>query len=149
MGGKGDNKHSFSSERINNVMSRFIKLYTHNDTGHNSCKDTDNKPTHNNTRNGNLVDISDKARKCSWRNTNNDTRNICVMLYAIKTLPTNDVRNITDDDATNNTHTIPVKILAIVHNCARKLYPKRIRKYVHNNTNNNIYKFFRDSTCNY
>ena len=84
MAGKGDNKHSFSSERINNVMSRSIKLYTHNDTGHKSCKDTDNKATHNNTRNGNLIDIRDKARKCTWRYTNNDTRNICVMLHAIK-----------------------------------------------------------------
>ena len=110
MGGKGDNKHSFSSERINNVMSRSIKLYTHNDTGHKSCKDTDNKATHNNTRNGNLIDIRDKARKCTWRYTNNDTRNICVMLHAIKPYPQmmsaittpNDTRNDTPNDTRNN-----------------------------------------------
>ena len=39
-GWKGNNKHSFSSECIN--MRRFIKLYTHNDTGHNIRKATEN-----------------------------------------------------------------------------------------------------------
>ena len=87
MGGKGDNKHSFSSERIYNVMSLFIKLLTHINIGHNIRKDTDNNATLNNTRNENRIDISAKARKCTWRNTNNDTRNICVMLHAIKPYP--------------------------------------------------------------
>ena len=88
MGGKGDNKHSFSSERINNVMSRFIKLYTHNDTGHNSCKDTDNnQPAIIPEMETLLTSAIRRANVRTWRNTNNDTRNICVMLHAIKPYP--------------------------------------------------------------
>ena len=109
---------------MNNVMSRFIKLYTHNDIGHNNCKDTDNEATHNNTQNGNRIDIRDEARKCTWRNTNSDTLNVCVMFHAIKPY-LQMMPKITDDDATNNTRKIPVKILATIFTIVPENYTRK------------------------